>query len=104
MNQNTMNQNNFEIETNKINFTCLWRITDINVDTVTFTKHEINLNQSIINPINTSVSLRNIIGSEIHRVSPEIQLQLCGRVGEIIKGFESSKISRTIKVTKIIYL
>ena len=103
-NQLNNQQNLFDIKKDKINFDHLWKITHIDVDTVTFTKYEIQLTQSLNNSDNSTVTLKNVIGIEIHKVSPDIQMELCGTVGKIIKSFEASKFNKHVKISKIIYL
>lgn len=95
----------FEIEKGKINFDHLWIIKEIDVNIVTFEKYAIHPEMSISDPLKYSnVTLKELIGTETHQVSPDIQLELSGKVGEIIKEFESGKVGRFIKVKKIIWL
>lgn len=95
----------FEIEKNKINFTHLWKIKMIDVNVVTFEKYEVHPECSISDSVNKSkITLKDFIGTEIHKVSPEVQIELSGKVGEVIKDFESSKVGGTIRVKKIIWL
>lgn len=95
----------FEIEKNKINFTHLWKIKMIDVNVVTFEKYEVHPECSISDSVNKSkITLKDFIGTEIHKVSPEVQIELSGKVGEVIKDFELSKVGGTIRVKKIIWL
>lgn len=95
----------FEIEKSKIDFNHLWVIKEIDVNVVTFAKYAIHPEMSISDPIKYSnVSLKELIGTETHQVSSDIQLELSGKVGETIKEFESGKVGRHIKVKKIIWL
>ncbi len=95
----------FEIDKNKIDFTHLWKIKMIDVNIVTFEKYAVHPEMSINDTVNKSkITLKELIGTEIHKVSPDIQLELSGKVGEVIKNFESVKNSNIVKVKKIIWL
>jgi len=95
----------FEIDKDKIKFDHLWKIKAIDVNVVTFEKYAIHPECSISDPLKKSkITLKEFIGTEIHKVSPDIQLELSGKVGEVIKDFESVKISNNVKVKKIIWL
>lgn len=96
-----------EIESSKINFNELYRITKIDIDTVTFKKYGIDKNPTFSRIGYESVSLGKELGEEIHKCKPEIILELAGHVGIIIKGFEVSfvgKLKKKIIVNKIIKL
>ncbi len=99
-----MNQKSFEIEKNKINFDHIWKIKEIDVNTVTFAKYEIHPEMSIEDPTKAIIVLKELIGQETHKVTPDIQLELSGKVGETIKGFESSKHNNGVRIKKIIWL
>ncbi len=100
-----MNQQSFEIEKSKIDFKYLWKIKEINVNIVIFEKYAIHSNMSINDPIRYSnIILKELIGTETHKVTPDIQLELSGKVGEIIKSFEASKHNGVVKIKKIIWL
>jgi len=95
----------FEIDKNKIDFTHLWKIKMIDVNVVTFEKYAVHPEMSINDTNNKSkITLKEFIGTEIHKVSPDVQLELAGKVGEVIKNFESSKIGRNVQIKKIIWL
>jgi len=97
-------QNKLEIENSKINFDHLWKIKEIDVNIVTFSKYEIRPEMSIGDSTKSIIALKELIGQETHKVTPDIQLELNGKVGEIIKGFESSKHNNSIRIKKIIWL
>ena len=97
-----------EIESDKINFNELYRITKIELDTVTFKKYMINRNPTLGYYIGSeSVELGKEIGEEIHKCKPELIAELAGNVGMIIKGFEvtlNGKSKKKVVVSKIIKL
>lgn len=100
-----MNQKSFEIEKNKIDFDHIWKIKEIDVNIVTFEKYAIHPEMSISDPDNKSnISLKELIGQETHKVTSDIQLELSGKVGEIIKDFESVKHNNRVRIKKIIWL
>lgn len=95
----------FEIDKNKINFTHLWKIRMIDVNVVAFEKYAVHPEMSINDPGSKSkITLKELIGIEIHKVSPDIQIELSGKVGEVIKDFESAKTNGVVRVKKIIWL
>ncbi len=95
----------FEIDKNKIDFTHLWKIKMIDVNVVTFEKYAVHPECSISDTINKSkITLKELIGTEIHKVSPDVQIELSGKVGEVIKDFESVKNNGVVRVKKIIWL
>ena len=99
-----MNQSSrIEIEKSKINFDHLWLIKEIDVNIVTFAKHAIHPEMSIGNPNNCNITLKELIGIERHKVTPDVQLELSGKVGEIIKEFESVKHNNGVRIKKIIW-
>ena len=100
-----MNQQSFEIEKSKIDFKHLWKIKEIDVNVVVFEKYAIHPEMSISDPTNKSIiSLKEFIGTETHKVTPDIQLELSGKVGEIIKSFELNKHNNSVKVKKIVWI
>ena len=100
-----MNQQSFEIEKSKIDFKYLWKIKEIDVNVVVFEKYAIHPEMSISDPTNKSIiSLKEFIGTETHKVTPDIQLELSGKVGEIIKSFELNKHNNSVKVKNIVWI
>lgn len=99
-----MNQNNLEIEKSKIDFKFLWKIKEIDVNLVKFEKYAIHPEKSINDENKSIITLRDLIGIETHKVTPDTQLELSGRVGEIIKSFEADKHNNTVRVKKIIWI
>lgn len=97
--------NQIEIEKNKVNFKYLWKIKEIDVNIISFTKHLISAPvDSLETPNNVIITLKETMGTETHKVTPDVQLELSGKVGEIIKGFQSDKLNNNVKVKKIIWL
>lgn len=96
--------NSFEIEKSKIDFKHIWKIKEFDVNIVTFAKYDITSNGSIDNPLKCNITLKELIGTEKHKVSPDVQIELSGKVGEMLKGFEVVKHNNTIRVNKIIWL
>lgn len=94
----------FEISKNRIDFDSIWKIKEINVNIVTFAKYEIHPEMSIGDPTKSIIALKELIGQETHKVTPDVQLELSGKVGEIIKSFESSKHNNGVRIKKIIWL
>ena len=101
---NSNKQNKLEIEKSKIDFDHLWKIKEIDVNIATFEKYAIHPEMSIGNPNNSNISLKELIGTEKHKLTPDIQLELSGKVGEIIKEFESVKHNNGVRIKKIIWL
>ena len=93
-----------EIEKNKVNFDHLWKIDKIDVDIVTFTKYETKPEMSLNDPTKSSIALLKALGSETHKVSPDVQLELTGKVGSYIRGFESGRLGRLVRIKKIIWI
>lgn len=98
---------NIEIETGKSNFKYLYKITDIEIDKVTFVKYEVISTGNILDSTKSTITLGNIEGKEIHICKPYIICELAGKVGMLIKGFEVELIGKSRKkvhVNKIIHL
>lgn len=93
-----------EINKNNVNFDVLWKIKEINVDTITFVKYKIKRMMSIIDDNNETIVLDEVIGEETHKCVPDIILENGGKVGEVIKGFKLEKKGKAVKVTNIIKL
>ncbi|MDD3474402.1 MAG: hypothetical protein PHP08_00680 [Candidatus Dojkabacteria bacterium] len=97
-----------EIENNKIDFKYLYRITDIEIDKVTFIKYEINPpTTSISNSSKSVITLGNIEGREIYICKPDVIYEIAGKVGSVIKGFEVDILGKSRKkvlVSKIIWM
>lgn len=100
-----MNQTQqLEIEKSKIDFKFLWKIKEIDVNIVKFEKYAIYPEKSFNDQNKSVVSLRELIGIETHKVTSDIQLELCGKVGEIIKSFEAGKHNNTVRIKKIVWI
>lgn len=99
-----MNQNNLEIEKSKIDFKFLWKIKEIDVNLVKFEKYAIHPEKSINDQSKVIVALKELIGTETHKVTSDVQLELSGKVGEIIKSFEVGKYNNSVRVKTIIWL
>lgn len=97
-------QQQFEMEKSKIDFDYLWKIKEIDVNIATFEKYAVHPEMAIGNPNNSNVTLKELIGAEKHKLTPDIQLELSGKVGEVIKGFESVKHNNGVRIKKIIWL
>lgn len=95
-----------EIEKDKVDFNFLFKIAEINIETVKFIKYEISRNMSLINTeTHTNISTKEQIGIETHRATVDVIKEIAGRTGELIKGFEVEKIGKfSIKVSKIKWL
>ncbi len=92
-----------EIEKNKIDFNFLFKIAEINIETIKFIKYEISRNMSLINTeTHSTISIKEQIGIETHRATTDIIKEVAGKTGELIKGFEVEKIGKfSVKVSKI---
>lgn len=97
-------KNRIELKKEDINFQFLWKIKEINVDTITFSKYDINREMSLNNEDMENIVLRDVVGTETHKCTPNVILEMGGKVGEIIKGFTLDKINRTVRVINIILM
>jgi len=97
-----------EMESSKIDFKELYKVTKIDLDIVTFKKYEIRRNAGIVAKFEHEiVDLGKEIGEETHVCKLEIVAELAGKVGLIIKGFNvevTGKKKKKVSVSKIIYL
>ncbi len=96
-----------EIEKSKVDFTSLFKIKEINIDTVTLVKYSISKEMSIGNNDKINIILKDIIGTESHKATPDVITQLAGKTGEIIKSFTIEKIGKhgkIVKITKVIWI
>lgn len=83
----------------------IWNIKEIDVNMVSFTKHSTsNPMESLSNPTKVGITLSDSIGTETHKVSPDVQLELSGKVGEFVKDFESIKHNNSVKIKKVTML
>lgn len=97
-------KNKIEIDIGKVDFKVLWKIKEINLDTITFVKYDIGRGMSLEEG-KESILLEDVIGTETHKCQSNVILQIGGEVGKIIKGFKLEKTGKTtIKVTNIIKL
>lgn len=96
---------NLEIEKSKIDFTHLFKIKEINIDIITLVKYDISMNMSIGDNTKSNISLKEIIGTETHRATSDVIVELAGKTGEIIKNFIVEKTGKkNVKITKIIWI
>lgn len=96
---------NIEVEKSKIDFKSLYLIKEINIDTVTFIKYETDISMSMMhNDTHSNVVLKDIIGTETFRASIDSLIELAGKTGILIKGFEIEKIKKRVEITKINWL
>lgn len=95
-----------EIKTENINFRHLFKIMKIELDVVTFKKFNIKRNSGL-----TSISgfeiveLGEEVGTEIHRVTPELLEELIGNTGMIVKTLVAKTMGKKVKkvfVSKVI--
>lgn len=101
---NTYN-NKLDIEKSKITFDCLWKIKQVDVDIITLAKYAIHPEMSINNPTTHSIiTLKELIGTETHKLNPNIQVEVAGKVGEILKSFEMKRTNSSVKISKITWL
>jgi len=97
--------NQFEIEKIKIkDIKYLWKIKEIDVNVVKLEKYEIHPNSSIGDPNKSNISLKDLIGTETHKTTPDVQLEISGKVGETIKEFEVVKHNNSVRIKKIVWL
>ncbi len=96
-----------EIEKSKVDFTSLFKIKEINIDTVTLVKYSISKEMSIGNNDKINIILKDIIGTETHKAISDVIVELAGKTGEIIKSFTIEKIRRhgkIVKITKVVWI
>lgn len=97
-----------EIKKSKIDFTFLFKIKEVNLDIVTLIKYNISKDMSIGDNTKSSVSLKEIIGTETHKATSDVIVELAGKTGEVIKSFTleqlGKKFIKTVKITKIIWI
>lgn len=97
--------NSFEIKTNKIDFKYIWKIEQIKLDNITFSKYGIKKQKSLNNFDNeTTVLIENFMGFETYKATQDVILELSSKVGELIKEFKVQKSGKDIKVNKIIWI
>jgi len=78
----------------------LFKINDINIDTVRLTKYEVRKNASVLDEPPSYV-LKEILGTETHKATPDIIKELAGKTGELIKSFKVEKVKHFIRITSI---
>ena len=83
----------------------IWKIKEIDVNIVSFTKHLVSYPIESLNDVTkTIVTISESVGTETHKVSPDVQLELSGKVGELVKSFESLKHNNSVKIRKVTML
>ena len=99
-----VNINILEFDELEIDFKHLFRIIRINLNKVTFRRYVIGTFDSLDND-KITVNLKDDIGEEVYEVTPEINLLLLGRVGDVIKKFDGKlegKKKKKLVINKII--
>jgi len=100
-----MNQQTILIDKNIPIPKYLWKIKEIDVNMISFTKHiTSNPMESLTDQTKTILTISDSIGTENHKVTPDVQLKMSGKVGEFVKEFESYKHNNNVKIRKIIML
>lgn len=94
----------FEIDKDRINFRCVWRIGKIDIDKVTFIKYGIERMKSMSNGNKEIVVLKEVMGDETHKCNTSVIEELSGKVGEVIKEFVVERKGKNIKISKIVWL
>lgn len=78
----------------------LFKINDINIDIIKFTKYEVRKNASVLDEPPSYV-LKDILGTESHRATQDVILELARKTGELIKSFKVEKTKHGIRITSI---
>jgi len=94
-----------EIEKSESNFNHLLKLKEINIDIITLTKHNISKEMAIGNTDKLNITLKDIIGIETYKATPDVIMELAGKTGEVLIGFRLEKIGKTgVRITKIRWL
>lgn len=96
-----------EMESSKIDFKYLYKITRIELNVIEFKKYDINRTHSIVDSNKENINLGTEMGTEKYTVLPEVNEVLTGKVGELIKGFKGKvygKKSKKYMINEIIML
>ncbi len=95
-----------KIRSEDITFKHLFKITKIELDIVTFKKYNITKNSTLSSePGYEVVELAEEIGTEIHRITPELLADLIGNTGIIVKSLvvrTTGKRTKKVFVSKLI--
>ncbi len=100
-----MNQTTIAIDKNIPVPKYVWKIKEIDVNIVSFTKHSTSSPiDSLSDVTKTIVTVSESVGTETHKVTSDVQLFLSGKVGELVKEFESTKHNNSVKIKKVTML
>ncbi len=95
-----------EMKTENINFKQLFKLTKIELDVATFKKFNIRRTSTIMaKPGFEIVELAEEVGTEIHKVTPELLEELVGNTGMIVKSLivkTTGKRTKKVFVSKVI--
>ena len=95
-----------EIEKEKIDFKYLFKVVKIELDIVTFKKYKITKNSSLVSkPGIEVVDIGEEVGTETHKVTPELLEELIGNTGMIVKSLVAKAVGKKNKkvlVSKVI--
>ncbi len=100
-----MNQTTIAIDKNIHIPKYVWKIKEIDVNMVSFTKHLTSNPIDSLSDVTKKIwTINESIGTETHKVSPDIQLELSGKVGDFVKEFESAKHNNSVRIKKVTML
>lgn len=95
-----------EIKTENVDFKHLFKLTRIELDVVTFKKFTVKRSSGLSSSPGTEIiELGEEIGTETHKVTPELLAELVGNTGMVVKALVVKTTGKKIKkvfVSKVI--